>query len=67
MKRRRIIASLGSFKKVRKKPSSIRRKFRQTVRLTCFGKYTGTTKTRKSEEISSDVHMLWANDFVQEW
>ena len=45
MKRRRIIASLGSFEKVRtEKPSSIRRKFRQTVRLTCFGKYTGTRK-----------------------
>ena len=44
MKRRRIIASLGSFEKVRKKPSSIPRKFRQTVRLTCFGKYTGRRK-----------------------
>ena len=44
MKRRRIIASLGSFEKVRKKPASIRRKFRQTVRLTCFGIYTGTRK-----------------------
>ena len=33
MKRRRIIASLGSFEKVRKKPASIRRKFRQAVRL----------------------------------
>ena len=33
MKRRRIIASLRSFEKVRKKPASIRRKFRQTVRL----------------------------------
>lgn len=33
MKRRRIIASLRSFEKVRKKPGSIRRKFRQTVRL----------------------------------
>ena len=42
MKRRQIIATLGSFEKVRKKPASIRRKFRQTVRLTCFGKYTGT-------------------------
>ena len=44
MKRRRIITSLGSFEKVRKKPASIRRKFRQTVRLTYFGKYTGTRK-----------------------
>ena len=34
MKRRRIIVSLGSFEKVRKKPASIRRKFRKkTVRL----------------------------------
>ena len=24
------------------------------------------TKTRKSEEISSVVHMLWTNEFVQE-
>ena len=44
VKRRRIIASLGSLEKVRKKPASIPRKFRQTVRLTCFGKYTGTRK-----------------------
>ena len=44
VKRRRILASLGSFEKVRKKPASIRRKFRQTVRLTSFGKYTGTRK-----------------------
>ena len=44
MKGRRIIASLGSFEKVWKKPASIRRKFRQTVRLTCFGKHTGTRK-----------------------
>ena len=38
MKRRRRIASLSSFEKVRKKPASIPRKFRQTVCLTCFGK-----------------------------
>ena len=44
MKRRRIIASLGSNETVRKKPASIRREFRQTVGLTCFGKYTGTRK-----------------------
>ena len=62
MKGRRIIASLGSFEKVWKKPASIRRKFLQTVRLTCFGKHTGTRKTRKSEEISSVVHMLWTNE-----
>ena len=39
-----ISCRLGSFEKVRKKPSSVRRKFRQTVRLTCFGKYIGTRK-----------------------
>ena len=44
MKRRRIIASLSSFEKVRKKSASVPRKFRQTVRLTCFGKYTETRK-----------------------
>ena len=66
MKRRRIIASLGSFETVRKKAASVRRKFRQTVRLTCSGKNTGT-RTHKSEEISSVVHMLWTNEFVQEW
>ena len=44
MKRRRIIASLSSFEKVRKKPASTPRKFRQTVRLTCFEKYTETRK-----------------------
>ena len=44
MKRRRIIASLSSFEKVRKKPASIPRKFRQTVRLTYFEKYTETRK-----------------------
>ena len=53
MKRRRIIASY---------------KFRQTVRFTWFGKYPHwNTKTHKSEEISSAVHMLWTNEFVQEW
>ena len=53
MKGRRIIASY---------------KFRQTVRFTWFGKYRHwNTKTRKSEEISSAVLMLWTNEFVQEW
>ena len=44
IQRRRIIASLSSFEKVRKKPASIPRKFRQTIPLTCFGKYTETRK-----------------------
>ena len=46
IKIRRIIKGLRFVKKKKreKKQASIRRKLRQTIPLTCFGKYTGTWK-----------------------